>query len=410
MSEASDPTLSPPITASAPETVPENGVESVEQPATSDPLPGIAPLSADRLPPNFRKHVDPAAPVAIRGMAAKGLVPLSPSDMCHCLAMLANDPDPNIAASARKTAASLPDKILSAGLRDEAQNPRVLDFFGAALTGKDGALEYIVLNNAAHDLTVARIVEATSSTRIIEIVAGNQLRLLREEQVLRALLANPSASRAIIDTTCDFAVRSGLVLSDIPAMVEAHVRIHGAPPAPPEAPEALEAQANTAKALIEEFGAILSDQEAGGEPLEDGKRLNLTQRVAQMNVSEKVKLATLGNKEARTILLREPNKLVQLAVINSPRLTDAEVLNLAQSKTTSDDVMRVIMNSREWTRQHQIKLALVKNPKVPMAMAMRFMATLRDAEVRELAKNKNVPSGVRMHAKKMGEKKGPHGS
>ncbi|MGI5862058.1 MAG: hypothetical protein ACOX6T_08365 [Myxococcales bacterium] len=409
MSEASDPTLSPPIDAASPETAPQDMVLPAEQAVAADPLPGVAALSAERLPPNFRKHVDPAAPVPIRGMAAKGLVPLAPSDMCHCLAMLAGDPDPSIAASALKTGAGLPDKILSVGLRDEGQNPRVLDFFAGVLTGKDGALEYIVLNNAAHDLTIARIVGATSSTRIIEIVAGNQLRILREEQVLRALLGNPSASRAIIDTTCDFAVRSGLVLSDIPAMVEAHVRINGAPPAPPESPEALEAKANTAEALIEEFGAILTDQEAGSEPLEEGKRLNLTQRIAKMNVSEKVKLATLGNKEARTILLREPNKLVQLAVINSPRITDAEVLGLAQSKTTSDDVLRVIMGSREWTRQHQVKLALVKNPKVPMAVAMRFMSTLRDAEVRELAKNKNIPSGVRLHAKKMTEKKGPHG-
>ena len=408
MSETSDPTAAPAAEATIELSADDAVVElSAEEAVRADPLPGIAPLNPERLPPNFRKHVDPKAPVPLRGMAAKGMVPLSPSDMCHCLAMLCDDADPGVAAAARKTASGLPDRILSGGLRDEGQSPRVLDFFAEMLVGKDASLEYLVLNNTTHDLTIARILAATSSTRVIEIVAGNQLRLLREEQVLRALISNPHTSKAVVDTTCDFAVRSGLVLGDIPAMVEAHVRIHGAPPAPPDSPEAIAAQANTAEALIEEFGSLLIDQEGGsGDPLEEGKRLNLTQRVSKMNISDKIKLATLGNKEARTILMRESNKLVQLAVINSPRITDSEVYALALSKTTQDDVLRVIMMTREWTRQHQIKVALVKNPKVPLAVAMRFMSTMRDVEVKELAKNKNVPSGIRVQAKKMGEKKG----
>jgi len=124
-----------------------------------------------------------------------------------------------------------------------------------------------------------------------------------------------------------------------------------------------------------------------------------------MSVSEKIKLGTLGNKEARTILLRDANKLVGLAVIHSPRITDGEVALLANSKTTMDDILRVIYHSREWTRHYPIKLALVKNPKVPLAIAMRFMATLRESEVKDLAFNKNVPSAVRLNAKKMIGKK-----
>jgi hypothetical protein len=340
-------------------------------------------------------------------MAAKGLVPLNPSDMCYCLAMLAEDGDPGIAASARKTASGLPDKILSVGLRDESLNPRVLDFFASALAGKDDALEQIALNNVTHDLTVARIAESTRSARLIEIVANNQLRVLREEKVLRAVIGNPAASKAIVDLTCDFAVRSGLVLADVPAMVEAHIRIHGAPPAAPDSAEAQEAKKNTAEAVLAEFGdALTADGEAGAaEPMEEGKRLNVTQRIAKMNVSEKIKMAGMGNKEARTILLREPNRLIQMAVINSPRITDAEVLGLAQAKTTSDDIMRVITGTRDWTRQHTIRVALIKNPKVPLAMAMRFMLTMRESEIRDLSTNKNVPTGVRLHAKKMMEKK-----
>jgi len=383
-------------------------VPTEQVPPPVDPLPELAPLSEERLPPTFRKHVDPKAPVPLRGMAAKGLVPLGPSDMCHCLAMLANDADAGVAANARKTAATLPDKILSVGLRDEDLSPRVLHFFAEMLEGKDQPLEYVVLNNAAHDRTVALIVAKTTSARIIDIVAGNQLRLLRDESVLRSLLSNPAASKSVVDTTCDFAVRSGVMLDDVPAMAEAYVRIHGAPPSPKVAAEKQEL---SAEAVIAEFGLQQTEAPAEaapapeGEPPVEEEKLNLTQRVAKMSVSEKIKLATLGNKEARTILMRDSNKLVAIAVANSPRITDGEILVMANSKTCQDDVLRMIYQSREWTRQYSIRMALVRHPKVPLAVAMRFMSTLREADIRELAKDKNIPSGLRAQAKKLTDKK-----
>ncbi len=369
----------------------------------ADPLASVPPLSPERLPPNFRKHVDPASPVAMRGMAARGMVPLNPADMCHCLAMLAGDPDAGVVASARKTAGGLPEKILIAGLRDEGQSPRALHFFAEVLAGKDGLLEAIVLNNVSHDLTVAQIAATSSSAKLLEVISGNQLRILRDERVLRALVTNPSTSKAVVDLTCDFAVRSGLVLADLPQMVEAHVRVHGAPPAAPNSAEAQEQAQNTAVALIAEFGDALTDNAA--PPMEDGRRLNLSQRILKMNVTERIKLATLGNKEARTMLMRDPNRLVTLAVVNSPRITDPEVLTLAHSRTCPEDVLRVIYMAREWTRQYPIKLALVKNPKVPLATAMRFLSTLREAEVKDLAFNKNIPTAVRMQAKKIVDKR-----
>lgn len=378
-----------------------------EPAAPVDPMPEVAALSIERIPPNFRKHADPKSPVPLRGMAAKGLVPLAPPDMCLCLALLSGDPDPGVAASARKTAAGLPDKILSMALRDEGANPRVLHFFAECLAGKDQPLEYIALNNTTHDATVAQIAAGTSSGRILEIISNNQLRVLRSEPVLRAVLTNPSASKALVDLTCDFCVRNGLCLIDLPVMVDAHVRIHGRKPDAVLAMEAGEPPPpppDTAEALMEEFGEALTS--AAAPPMEEGKRLNLTQRVSKMGVSDRIKLATLGNKEARVILMRDPNKLVQAAVIGSPRITDGEVMNLAHSKTTSDEVLRHIYMSREYTRQYAIKLALVKNPKVPLAIAMRFLSTLRDSEVKELANNKNVPTQVRINAKKMSEKKG----
>ena len=96
-------------------------------------------------------------------------------------------------------------------------------------------------------------------------------------------------------------------------------------------------------------------------------------------------------------------KLADIAA--SPRITDGEVLSCASNKAMMDDVLRVIYNNREWTKNHKVKLALVKNPKVPLTITMKFLNAFRDAELKELARDKNVPAAVQGFAKKLHEKK-----
>jgi len=146
-------------------------------------------------------------------------------------------------------------------------------------------------------------------------------------------------------------------------------------------------------------------RDEGDEPVEDHRRMTLTQKVMKMSISEKIKLATLGNKEARSLLIRDSNKLVATAVIRSPRITDGEVLAVASNRAAMDDVLRIVYGNREWTKKNAVKLALVKNPKLPLSVAMRFMATLRENEVKDLMRNKNVPVGVQQTAKRMMDKK-----
>jgi len=120
-----------------------------------------------------------------------------------------------------------------------------------------------------------------------------------------------------------------------------------------------------------------------------------------MTVSQKIKLAMLGNKEARTILLRDSNKLVAMAAIQSPRITEGEVNLMAGNKVAQEDVLRYIYGSRDWLKFYAIKLALVKNPKVPLGIAMKFMGTLTEVDVRELSRSKNVPGTIVNTARQM---------
>jgi hypothetical protein len=363
--------------------------------------PSVAPIPADFLPPNLRKHVDPAAPVPLRMMAAKGLVPLSPSDQIGALFLLTFDPDGNVRDAAKKTAQTLPERILSVALRDEGVKPPVLGFFLQTLAGSDAYEEMLILNPTTPDLDVAEVAKGCSA-RICEIISQNQLRILRHEDIIRQLCQNPAASGALVDGVCDFAVRSGVHLADVPQMKAARVRLFG-----PEAADAPPPDLGpTAEEVLGEFKE-LADDSAG--PIEEGARLSLTQRVMKMSIAQKIKLATLGNKEARNILARDTNKLVAVAVIRSPRITDGEVLSIANNRAANDEVLRVVYSSRDWTRAYPIKLALVKNPKIPLSIAMKFLGTLREPELKDISRNKNVPSGVQQLAKKMIEKKAPRG-
>lgn len=355
------------------------------------------PINDEFLPPNLKKHVDPKAPVPLRMMAAKSLVPLSPPQMIGALYMLTFDPDQSVRDTAAKTAATLQDRVAATAFREEAVPAPVLGWMLDLHGTKDAYAEMLVLNGTTPDEAVARLAR-TCPPKVAEIISQNQLRILRHEDTIRQLCQNPNASPALIDSVCDFAVRSGLVLADVPQMKQARVRLFG-----PQAAENPPDPGPTAEQVLQEMGAEL--QEEGAPPLPDGKRLSLTQRIMKMNIAQKIKLATLGNKEARSLLLRDSNKLVAVAAIRSPRLTDGEVLAVANNRAANDDVLRVVYSNREWVKMYAVKLALIKNPKTPMAITMRWLSTIHDSELKDLARSKSIPSGVQQMAKKMVEKK-----
>jgi hypothetical protein len=355
------------------------------------------PLLVSDLPKPLQKHVDPAAPLPLRMMGAKGLVPaVAPVDLVTLLYLLASDADETVRATTARTAEGLPDKMWGVALRSDTVHGEVLDWLSVRLAGRDAALELILLNAAALDRTVARLA-ADVSQPLADIVRQNELRLLRHDDIIRQLCRNPRALASTVDAACEFCVRNGLSLLDVPQLVEAHKRVHGVDPSakPPD---------ETAAQLMEEYRQELAVE---GEPAlaraetpdEAQKKLTITQRVLRMSVSEKIKLATLGNKEARTLLLRDTNKLVCMAAVTSPRITEREVLTLATSRTVSADVLRYIYTKRDYTKTYAIKMSLVKNPKVPLPTALKFLQTLQERDIRDLSRDRNVPQTVQSQAR-----------
>ncbi len=117
---------------------------------------------------------------------------------------------------------------------------------------------------------------------------------------------------------------------------------------------------------------------------------SLFQSIQSMSVSEKMDLARKGSKEARTILMRDSNKLVQLAVIQSPKITEGEVLMLAGNRQINDEVLKHIAINREWLKNYQIRVALANNPKTPLPDALKQVAFLKERELTLLSKSKSV--------------------
>lgn len=121
---------------------------------------------------------------------------------------------------------------------------------------------------------------------------------------------------------------------------------------------------------------------------------SLYQRLLNMAVNEKIRLATLGNKEARNLLIKDPNRLVIHSVLSSPKLTEDEIVSFAGNKNLSKDVANLIANKKEFLKNYAVKVALVNNPKTAVPTAIKLMPYLMEKDVRNVAKSRGVSSVV----------------
>ncbi len=124
------------------------------------------------------------------------------------------------------------------------------------------------------------------------------------------------------------------------------------------------------------------------------------QLLTSLPVPEKIKIAALGRREQRAILIRDPNRIVATAVLGSPKLTETEIENFARMQNVSDEVLRIIGTSRAWTKSYAVVAALVKNPRTPTSVSLPLVTRLQERDVKGLTVNRNVPESVRLAARK----------
>jgi hypothetical protein len=148
--------------------------------------------------------------------------------------------------------------------------------------------------------------------------------------------------------------------------------------------------------------APMIDTSPGTDDVDDDKDDAGTalQRLAKLNVPQKVQRATKGSREERAILIRDPNKMIALAVLSSPRLTISEVEAFARAGNVGEDCLRTIATTRAWMKNYNVVAALTRNPKTPVAISMNLLSRLTEKDLRNLSTDRNVPDVLRITARK----------
>ena len=184
---------------------------------------------------------------------------------------------------------------------------------------------------------------------------------------------------------------------------------------PDVAARARESLARVARPVVEEVASALglpvppAPAGPGGQdvPADDvaadgdgGAVESVRARVAGMSVPDRLRLALRGGRTERAVLAGDPSKAVALAVLSNPGLNEAEVEGLARLAQAHEEVLRGIAGHRGWIRRYGVVVALVRNPRTPIAISLVLLGRLQERDVRLASTDRNIPDVVRTSARR----------
>lgn len=370
-------------------------------------------IDVARLPGPAQKILDPAGSPPLKAMAAKGVVPgLKPGDVLAVLVLLAAAEGPH-AEQAQKTLAALPAPVLNGALSGELQ-PGALDAIAPTYAQNAEVAEKILNHPNVAVETVAEMATAASEP-VSEIIATNEERMLAHPPIIERLYLNRNTRMSTADRILELAVRNKIELQ-IPAFEQAKAAIEGELIAEPtEEPTFDDVQLKEAMSLAEELELAenedthVLDPETGKEEIaEKAKPLHALWQ--DLRPPAKIRMLLLENKkEIRMLGVRDTNPQVARTVLQSPGLNDGEIGRIAKMRNVSEDILRDIASSKEWTRHYHIKKELVSNPRTPFGQASRFVIHLYESDLKTLAKSKDVSGAIQTAAKQQLLRKGKGG-
>jgi hypothetical protein len=282
---------------------------------------------------------------------------LPAADRAEILAVLAVDPDEAISERAKEAILALPiEYFLEALKRQEALEP-LFDFAAKNLAVKPAVCNALIDNKDCDGDHLAPAARHFSTSNV---------RTLMDD--LDRVSASPALTIALANTTSVTADQKQLLHE---LLSEAH---------------------------IDE--AALAEAAAEAEP-DVVRRQTLLQRLAKMTVAQRVQFAIKGGSEARRTLIRDSNKVVQRAVLQSPKLTDQEVEGFAAMTSLTDEILRLIANNRNFRKNYSVARNLVNNPKTPLDVTLHMLPMINPIDLKKLTTNKNVPETLRTTALKL---------
>jgi regulator of extracellular matrix RemA (YlzA/DUF370 family) len=377
------------------------------------------------------------APQPARLAAARGMLPLQQSDLLEVLVALTASDDAQISSAATETlkSESPEDLLLAAKAEDTA--PNVLAYLATQPDGTSEVYEATVLNARTPDQALAKLAATTSHSSLLELITINQQRLVRCPEIIDAILQNPACggeaerraretrkeffekergARQIADElrargqtaaaeffeTAELTTPAGDLSLDDAWLIAQHI-------------EVTDADLDDAWLPAERYEELVSESTADvssnvqriieNERLERGdmsaERVSLIRKIMFMNTKDRMKLAMKGDREARSILIRDSNKVVCSAVVNNPRITEQEIENIAAMRTISDEVLRLIALNRSWARSYPIIHNLARNPRTPIPTVMNILLRIKTKDLQNLTQNRNVSEAVRRQAQRL---------
>lgn len=328
-----------------------------------------------RIPADVAKIMKQWGGREVKLAAARGSLPMSGPHLVTVLFVFCHGKDEELRNEALRTLRSLSPSILASAITQEDIIPEILDLVARVRYREAKVMEPLLTSRHVSLKTLLFLAEHASGS-VLEIIAGNQHAMLKSPALKTLILNNPQADKYL------------------------KINLGWAPEPEPEEKE--KSQTPTVPVADDDFDDDFESDENGDfDDEEDDVELSKYQQLLDMKVAEKIKMAMTGDKEWRTLLLRESNKLVTSAVLKNPRITEGEVVVVAKNKAASDDMIRIVLLNKEWVKLYEIKKALAVHPRTPLQKAMRFLGFLGEKDLKDVARSKQIPQAVANAAKRL---------
>jgi hypothetical protein len=287
--------------------------------------------------------------------------------------------DPRSQEQARQMLGLIPQPVKEQYVQKRDAETSVIDYIlqEALEAGYFNVLTLVIQNQAVPSEFIMRIA-ARAQAAVLETLLENQIRLIAYPEIMERMETNPECNpfiRGRIKELRDFYLQ-------------------------PTAAEAIpEAE------VIEELATVIAEEHKEDDQLDAGmikqEAKTALQRINLMGISERVKLALTGNKTERLVLIKDSNKLVQAAVLDSPKMATDEVLIHVRNLSLPGEIIGKIANNREWTKNYTVLLALVENPKTPINRALGFVKQLHDRDLKLISRDRNTSPVIRVLAENL---------
>jgi hypothetical protein len=382
--------------------------------------------------------------------ASRGALLVPPAEMIEILVYLANH-NKVFGQRARMTLAGWDEASCLAAASDPHTSQEVLDYFIAPENLRPRLLPALLENPGISEAILATMA-GTGSREVVEAMLSSA-RVQKLPAILKTLASNPNARQTEPPHLEELRASPeiGATGSDeSPVEVVAESAEAGTPPED-EAVQAFLTEHAKELALegekpfqplggIDEFKPVTGDDSvvkleepppapsavASTSPLPQAavgaaaqrspfaKRTHLSheeergsalQKISRLDVKGRIQLAMKGNKEERSILIRDGTKLVALAVLESGKITDGEVEKFASQKNVLEAVLRQIPMKRRFAKNYNVMRNLVANPRTPLDVSLALVKNLLISDLRNLSSNKEVSETIRKLALKMFKQK-----